>query len=603
MRSRDIIPQPNHFINIKELDLSPREGHVLSCIDGKTSTVNLAQMCGVSQKELEQILKRLDYLDAIKYGNEGDINDDDAIFAGVVLNPYDLAEEVELSHKQKKRILALFSQLELIDYYQILGVKKYATEMEIYLGYKSALKYYDPESYRGRELGSYYEKMLAIIDYVKSAYDTLKYRPTRIKYDRKGIKQVHRRVAQQISTLREAQEEEPAASEKQPSATGQMLHNESDAPMTASPGQRASTPMKPLGINSGPPLPDLTNISAGNATMPNYGQTGGQASTSNYGLGGGGASTSNYGLGGGGASASNQGLGSGGGASIPNQGRSDSDSFPGAQQKRPAQPQQKVNFDAMTGNELLEFLNQGPASGISPFGVRRSDSTEAARIKENRGISDQRIREARRSYLSGLREFGDGNLESAANSFKLALVLDPNNEVYKETYQKFDPSNRSTMAIRLFETGKSEEEAGQKKAALKLYRKAIKIFPSNLRFYIRAVEVMLQIGNDIHDTRHMAITGARLAQRVSDKYELEAPEMVKLLEKVNQLAGIKTSIPHTFRKKMEAERVKAKETTSSEATTPAIEKIVEPAPIPEDDSPRSKRDRATQRYKKAMTFC
>jgi curved DNA-binding protein CbpA len=95
----------------------------------------------------------------------------------------ELDEEVALPRERRKQILDLFYRLDMLDYYQVLGVPYDADRKQIRAGYFSLSKAFHPDSMFRKELGSFKAKMTTVFEALTEAYETLGKQQKREEYD------------------------------------------------------------------------------------------------------------------------------------------------------------------------------------------------------------------------------------------------------------------------------------------------------------------------------------------------------------------------------------------------------------------------------------
>ncbi|HEY3235984.1 MAG TPA: DnaJ domain-containing protein, partial [Polyangiaceae bacterium] len=95
-----------------------------------------------------------------------------------------LDEVVDLEPERKRRILELFSGLDSLTHYQLLGVVETSDKAQIKTAYFNCVSAYHPDRYYGKKLGSYKSKLEKIFSRMTEAHDTLTRGPNRAEYDK-----------------------------------------------------------------------------------------------------------------------------------------------------------------------------------------------------------------------------------------------------------------------------------------------------------------------------------------------------------------------------------------------------------------------------------
>ena len=179
------------------LPLRPFEGYVLSRIDGTTGLEELAQMVGRPVPELRPLVERLIALGAVRWAErpprssrvprgrprvatsppppEGEAR---------LYDPAELDEDVDLPPELRRQVLDLYYRLDALDHYALLGVPRDADKAAIRKAYFERSKRFHPDTFFGKDLGSYKQKLQVIFDRLTKAYETLSKRKKREAYDR-----------------------------------------------------------------------------------------------------------------------------------------------------------------------------------------------------------------------------------------------------------------------------------------------------------------------------------------------------------------------------------------------------------------------------------
>jgi len=98
-------------------------------------------------------------------------------------DPAELAEEVDLDLDKKRRIIDLFSRLEDMSYYDLLGVPLDADKKQIKAAYYRLAPELHPDSYFRKNLGSFKAKIETLFTRITLAHDVLSAKQRRAEYD------------------------------------------------------------------------------------------------------------------------------------------------------------------------------------------------------------------------------------------------------------------------------------------------------------------------------------------------------------------------------------------------------------------------------------
>lgn len=95
----------------------------------------------------------------------------------------ELDEAVDLPMEHKTWLLDTFERLETITHYEVLGVTRDADKKAIKRAYFQLAGTLHPDRYRGKELGSFRERMLSVFSRATQAHDVLTSNEDRATYD------------------------------------------------------------------------------------------------------------------------------------------------------------------------------------------------------------------------------------------------------------------------------------------------------------------------------------------------------------------------------------------------------------------------------------
>lgn len=102
------------------------------------------------------------------------VSGEQARTSGVCASEADeLLEEVELTPEQQRRILQLFSELQGLNLYDLLGVPRGADKKEIKRAYHQRATEFHPDRFFRKQLGTFKAMMEAIVMRMTEAHDVL----------------------------------------------------------------------------------------------------------------------------------------------------------------------------------------------------------------------------------------------------------------------------------------------------------------------------------------------------------------------------------------------------------------------------------------------
>lgn len=98
--------------------------------------------------------------------------------------PEEESDDLDLDLERRKRINDLYYALDLLDHYQVLGVRRDATRTEVRQAYFSLSKVFHPDTMFRKRLGEYKSRMERIFQRLTEAYEVLGKKKARVEYDR-----------------------------------------------------------------------------------------------------------------------------------------------------------------------------------------------------------------------------------------------------------------------------------------------------------------------------------------------------------------------------------------------------------------------------------
>jgi curved DNA-binding protein CbpA len=252
LRSRmaEKIPRLVASVDVRQFKLDPMDGFLLTRIDGRLGSKELAGDTGLPEFQVEKTLEKLEKLGVIERfdPNAPVVNalppardrtklpEFASIGGDAKYNPQELDEEVDLSADQKKRILDLYYRLEDMDHYTLLGVGKEADKKTVKRSYFELASVMHPDRYFKKNLGSFKGKMEQLFGRVTEAHDTLVDAAKRLDYDAyldevattKGMEAMFERAVEE--SRRAAAHEAAIAAAQRPASGGPAAPSTPPAP-------------------------------------------------------------------------------------------------------------------------------------------------------------------------------------------------------------------------------------------------------------------------------------------------------------------------------------------------------------------------------------
>lgn len=132
------------------------------------------------------------------------------------------------------------------------------------------------------------------------------------------------------------------------------------------------------------------------------------------------------------------------------------------------------------------------------------------RERRGRGTNPirQRLDRAEKFYQEGMASYEAESFLAAANSLKLAMTYDDNNELYARAYERVAEKARQVRAEQFWKRGYMDESVARVREALQSYLQAVEINPRP-DYCAHTAELLLQHSDD----EHRAVTLAEIAVR------------------------------------------------------------------------------------------
>lgn len=189
------VPRIVPNVDIRKFKLDPMDGFVLTRIDGKLGSKELARETGLPEFSVERALEKLEKLGVIERidpnapppppaqpaPQRSALADFSTLEAKY--DPKELEAPADLPVEIKKRILDLYYRLDDLDHYTLLGLTKEADKKSVKRAYFELAAHFHPDKYFKKNLGTFKPKMEVLFARVTEAHDTLVDPTKRAEYD------------------------------------------------------------------------------------------------------------------------------------------------------------------------------------------------------------------------------------------------------------------------------------------------------------------------------------------------------------------------------------------------------------------------------------
>ena len=248
-------------VDLRQFKLDATDGYLLTRIDGKSTSKDLARDTGLPDFQVDRTVEKLVKLGVVELWDptapvvsavparpardRTKLPEFASIGGDLKYDPRELDEAVDLDADQKKRVLDLYYRLEDMDHYTLLGVGKEADKKTVKRSYFELASVMHPDRYFKKNLGSFKGKMEALFGRVTEAHDALVDAAKRLDYDAyldevattKGMEAMFERAVEE--TRRAAANEATAQAAQRDSSPGGVV--------SARPGPATSAPTAPHG--------------------------------------------------------------------------------------------------------------------------------------------------------------------------------------------------------------------------------------------------------------------------------------------------------------------------------------------------------------------
>lgn len=179
-------PRLRAGIDLTRAGLSFEEGLLISRVDGRTSVRDLAILVGKPLEETRRLIDRFLEVGILVEGTDPQAHppsEDTGPYHDFAFPADALAEPVDLSVEQKKRILYTHHHLDKWSLYQLLGVRWRDDKNALKRAYFERSKEWHPDRFPRANLGSYRVRIEAIFKAVREAHEVLKDPERKKSYD------------------------------------------------------------------------------------------------------------------------------------------------------------------------------------------------------------------------------------------------------------------------------------------------------------------------------------------------------------------------------------------------------------------------------------
>lgn len=166
------------------MGIGPRHGFVLSQVDGKTTTADLAEITGLSARELSDALRALEAAGVVSLGPGKDrASKMPSKMPSKAPSKPPSKPACDLPEADRTRITEASTRLETLDHYAALGIERDADAKAIRRAYHALAAQFHPDRFYGKALGPFRQTLERIFTRLTLASDTLSHKGKREEYD------------------------------------------------------------------------------------------------------------------------------------------------------------------------------------------------------------------------------------------------------------------------------------------------------------------------------------------------------------------------------------------------------------------------------------
>jgi curved DNA-binding protein CbpA len=242
---------------MRSLPLGPEDAFVLTRVDGISSESDIVAATGLDLERVRKCLARLTELGAIAYDTLPSVPPrpterpdttpsmrldrpvvetwpEESPAPAALYDPQELDEQVDLDLPRRRKIVDYFYRLDTTDHYELLGVQPDADKKAIKEAYFRVVGLFHPDSYFGKNLGSFKPKLERVFQRLTEAHDVLTRNPTRVAYDAYLESQVRTKKLERVMSDERVREEELEEARKRIEHEARVSERQENVPLRPS---------------------------------------------------------------------------------------------------------------------------------------------------------------------------------------------------------------------------------------------------------------------------------------------------------------------------------------------------------------------------------
>jgi hypothetical protein len=469
-----LVPRPAGALDAdrrRALQLAPKEGFVLSLVDGATNVRDMAETTGMQVEEVVASLLKLEALSLVVMpdGRPADAPSEAKIEAkgarrskrppgarqsrapsrpsssGKAAPPAaSVAEAVDLEPQQQQEIATIFARLDQTDHYALLGVERSADKKAIKRAYFELTSRFHPDRFFRKKLGPFKAQMEAIFGRMSVAHETLT-SDNRAEYDAYlGSVDRTRRIEEMV--------EEATAEIRRVEETARGM---AAAPPPSAPAVETPVAGKP------PTAPVVTDEVARAKGAP------------------------------------------------PAEASRPRANVTSAQREAEAKTRREMLARRLTGNGARPPPPAAPAVSPATY-AKPADAVDALKRRYEARLLAAKTSQAKKYAESGIAARAKGDVVAAANALRVAVTFDENNAELKAAYEDAQRASDQLLAEQYSKQADYEEKAERWPDAARSWQRVARARENDAKAHERAAHCLVKASGNLHEASKLAQRAVQL---------------------------------------------------------------------------------------------
>lgn len=462
-----LVPRPSDALDAdrrRALHLAPKEGFVLSLVDGATNVRDMAETTGLQVEEVVAALMKLEALSLVvlpdgrpaagtaKGGRRSKrppgprqsrppSGPSSSGRAAPATAPVE--EAIDLDPQQQHEIATIFGRLDQTDHYALLGVERSADKKAIKRAYFELTSRFHPDRFFRKKLGPFKSQMEAIFGRMSVAHETL-------TSDRRAEYDAYLGSVDRTRRIEEMVEE----------ATAEIRRVEETARgMAAAPAIEAPAAGK---APAHPPPPNVETVSNDALTVK---------------------------------------------GPPPEPSRPRINVTP-AQREAEAKTRREMLARRLTGNGARAAA-PAPVAPAATY-AKPADAVDALKRRYEERLLAAKASQAKKYGESGMAARAKGDMVAAANALRVAVTFDENNAQLKAAYEEAQRASDQLLAEQYAKQADYEEKSERWADAARSWQRVARAKETDAKAHERAAHCLVKADGNLHEASKLAQRAVQL---------------------------------------------------------------------------------------------